>query len=67
MPKRDTTASPIVLAINSAMQCHAFGPFHSERDAALWAKAKNDDPAERDYQYVVIAMMPAGITIRGGL
>ena len=57
------SATPIVLAMNSQMQCHAYGPFHSEQDAEIWAKAQNDNPTEREYQYVVIAMLPARVTI----
>lgn len=59
-------ADPIVLAMNDQMQCHAYGPFHSEQDALLWAQVKNSDPSEREYQYTVIALLPASITIRGG-
>lgn len=28
-------ATPIVLAMNDRMQCHAYGPFRSEQDAEL--------------------------------
>lgn len=58
-----SAVQPIVLAMNDRMQCHAYGPFHSAQDAEIWAKAQNDDLGEREYQYVVIPMLAARVTI----
>ena len=54
---------PIVLAIDSHMQCHAYGPFLSEQEAELWRKAQDDNPRNADWQYVVIPLAPASVRV----
>ena len=57
---RTQTPRPIVLAMDSQMRCHAYGPFGDEREANLWVQAQ--DELHRDLSFTVIALVPARVT-----
>jgi hypothetical protein len=57
------TPQPIVLAMNSRMECHAYGPFPTEQEADLWKEAQDRDSANAEWQYVLIPLMPAHVRV----